>query len=199
MPTLSSEMVKEQFSDSERASSTCQAFLVSLAVVSKTYQPRSDPPQLSERGESVNRDYRISLSDDSVKTDLIFFFRGNVGCQVEQLVLCSIAKMKPSRTTPFSKSSVDNNPRDAQSAGFSVLQHASSSGEMSSMTCDTLFPTKVLNWRGLPTSQLNTIVLSVHLAVVDKLHELCTNITWVWSAWFQRLPEKSLSVNYPHG
>ena len=90
-------MAKEQFSNSERASSTCQAFLVNLAVASKTYQPRSDPPQSSERGESVNRDNRISLS---VKTDLIFSFRGNVGCQVEQLGLCSIAKMKSSRTTP---------------------------------------------------------------------------------------------------
>ena len=28
-----------------------------------------------------------------------------------------------------------------------------SMGEMSSVTCDTLFPTKVLNWHGLPTSQ----------------------------------------------
>ena len=52
---------------------------------------RSDPPQSGERGESVNRDNRISLSDDSAKTDLIFFFRGNVGCQVEQLGPCSIA------------------------------------------------------------------------------------------------------------
>ena len=92
---------KEQFSDSKRASSTCQAFLVNMAVASKTYQPRSDPPQSGERGESVNRDNRISLSDDSVKTDLILFFRGNVGCQVEQLGSCSIAKMKPSKTTPL--------------------------------------------------------------------------------------------------
>ena len=65
-----------------------------------------------------------------LNTDLIFFFRGNVGCQVEQLGPCSIAKMKPARTTPLSKSSVDNNLRDAQSAGFSVLQHASSQDEM---------------------------------------------------------------------
>ena len=46
--------------------------------MSKTYQPRSNPPHSGERGESVNRDNGISLSDDSVKTDLIFF-RGNVG------------------------------------------------------------------------------------------------------------------------
>ena len=38
--------------------------LVSLAGASKTYQPRSDTPQLGE-------DNRISLSDNSVKTDII--------------------------------------------------------------------------------------------------------------------------------
>ena len=107
--------------------------------------------------ESVNRDNGISLSYDIMKTDLIFF-RGNVGNSLGHAV-----SLRWSHRSSFSKSSVDNNPRDAQSTELLVLQHAShvNLGEMNSVTYYTLFPTKVLNWHGLPTSQLNTIVLSV--------------------------------------
>ena len=78
IPTLSSEI---QFHGHRRIRRQREGFkyvLVSLAVASKTYQPRSDPPQSGERGESVNRDNGISLSYDIMKTDLIFFI-GNVG------------------------------------------------------------------------------------------------------------------------
>ena len=84
-----------------------------MSSLSRTYQPHSDHPQSGERGESVNRDNRISLSDDSVKTDLIFF-RGNVENSLGHAVSLNHSS--------FSKSSVDNNPRDAE---LSVLQHAS--------------------------------------------------------------------------
>ena len=81
MPTLSSEI---QFHGQRAIQRQQEGFKYMSSLSSepgKTYQPRSDPPQSGERGESVNRDNSISLSDDSVKTDIIFFFRGNVGCQ----------------------------------------------------------------------------------------------------------------------
>ena len=42
---------KEQFSEHKRTSSTCQSL---SSEPGKTHQPRSDSPQLGERGESVN-------------------------------------------------------------------------------------------------------------------------------------------------
>ena len=103
------------------------------------------------------------------------------------------ASLRCSQTGPlhrssFSKSSVDNNPRDAQSTGLSGFNMPPRLGEMTSETCDTLFPTKVLNWHGLPTSQSNTQSKQIsnqeeHQAInmVDRLHKLRTNLTWVWS------------------
>ena len=78
----------------------------------------------------------------------------------------------------WSSNSKGNNPREAQSDGFSIPSpwfHLS--GDMSSTMEDTLFPTYVLNRLGFPVSQFRMIVLSVQACIL--LRGSCiTPFTW---------------------
>ena len=105
---------------------------------------------------------------------------------------------------------MDNNPRDAQSTELSVLQHASMLIWVKWILWPTTLSFQQRSWTGMDYRQANWTLLCSqskqisnqeehpkhHLAVVGRLHELRTNLSWVWSTslsvplWFLRLPEK---------
>ena len=69
-------------------------------------------------------------------------------------------------------------PLEAQSAGLSAdLTCLHLSGGIRSIIVDTRFPTYVLNLRGLPSSQLSTMVLSVQATILER-GILSTCLTW---------------------
>ena len=150
---------KEQFRVSKRASSTCQAFLVSLAVCEQNV---STTQWLLSRVKEENRSTETigSAWVMTVWRQISSSSEGMLGVKWNSLGHAALLRWSYSQD----HSTVAHFPR-AQwitihwRTVYRIMPPCLS--EMSSVTCNTLFPTKVLNWHGLPTSQLNTIVWSV--------------------------------------